>query len=161
MVNKVSKRPRRWTYEAFVAQSWSRKLLSSCGVDVCCNPLHVRFAEPLARTRVLVGDYAHLADNPVRRAQRAYSRKFRYGLSAHDVDRMLQEQDGRCAICASEFDPNVFAQTECVDHCHSTKSVRSLLCRKCNTGIGQFADRPDLLRAAADYIERHAAKAAK
>ena len=41
------------------------------------------------------------------------------------------------------------------DHDHATGRHRDLLCLSCNNGIGYFYDNPALLRAAADYIERH------
>lgn len=42
-----------------------------------------------------------------------------------------------------------------MDHCHSTGRQRGVLCSRCNTGVGMFQDDPDLMRAAADYIERY------
>lgn len=39
---------------------------------------------------------------------------------------MYLEQDGRCALCGKKF------ISLCVDHNHSTKIVRGLLCRPCN-----------------------------
>jgi len=41
-----------------------------------------------------------------------------------------------------------------VDHCHQTGKIRGLLYGRFNIGLGCFEDNPDLLRAAADYIER-------
>lgn len=41
-----------------------------------------------------------------------------------------------------------------IDHDHESGQVRGVLCNKCNAGLGMFRDRPDLLREAADYIER-------
>ncbi len=41
-----------------------------------------------------------------------------------------------------------------VDHCHQTGKIRGLLYGRFNVGLGCFEDNPDLLRAAANYIER-------
>jgi hypothetical protein len=77
---------------------------------------------------------------------RAQKRRSLYRLDAECFAALLVEQDDRCAICRSP-DP------ACVDHCHVTGRVRGILCRSCNTALGQFRDDPTLLLAASAYVE--------
>jgi hypothetical protein len=71
--------------------------------------------------------------------------RFLYGLSIEDYNALLAQQGGACAICRKQP-----AHRLCVDHCHATKKVRRLLCRRF---IGYFGDDPRLLRLAAAYLE--------
>ena len=80
-------------------------------------------------------------------SSRHYHLVRRYGIGADEVDRMVTEQKGLCAICRE-------APAEHVDHCHETGLVRGILCFNCNGGLGQFKDRVDILRKAIDYLER-------
>ncbi|MGW0087834.1 endonuclease VII domain-containing protein [Streptomyces sp. NPDC003328] len=77
-----------------------------------------------------------------------------YGLTAEEYQKLLDFQDGRCAICQEKRKTNL-----AVDHCHKTEAVRGLLCARCN---GQLLargarDRPEVLRRAADYLEDYPA----
>ena len=76
-----------------------------------------------------------------------------YGLTRGDYDAALREQGGRCAICKNTDPGNKWGFA--VDHDHESGAVRALLCRGCNTGIGNMLDNPTILRAAADYLEEH------
>jgi hypothetical protein len=80
-----------------------------------------------------------------------YMRGYLYGLSAGDYEAMLAAQDGRCAICRTNEWPGRHNKPH-VDHDHATGKVRGILCTKCNNGLGNFADDPARLRAAADYL---------
>lgn len=91
------------------------------------------------------------AKNPER--DRSNQLRSLYGISAEEYDRMLAAQRGVCAICAG---PCTTGRRLAVDHCHRTGIVRGLLCAMCNTAIGKMRDDPDLLRAAALYLEKHA-----
>ena len=85
------------------------------------------------------------------RNQKYYRRhdiKKLYGLSESDYTGMLVVQQNRCAICKGDNG----GQTLAIDHCHATGRVRGLLCHKCNRGIGQMQDSPELLRTAAEYL---------
>lgn len=71
-----------------------------------------------------------------------------------DYEAMLVVQEHKCGLClepASNFDKALF-----VDHSHERGHPRALLCSLCNFAIGQFKEKPELLRKAADYLERHA-----
>ena len=85
--------------------------------------------------------------------------KYRYKLTDEEVDFLIERQHGLCAICGQPpSDENTRAHWNgklCVDHDHDTGKVRGLVCNDCNLAIG-YGKSPDVLRAAADYLERHA-----
>jgi hypothetical protein len=71
-----------------------------------------------------------------------------YGLTIEDYDRMAAQQGHACKICRRKPDDKLH-----IDHCHATNTVRGLLCRRCNVGLGNFDDDPDRLREGAAYLE--------
>lgn len=88
------------------------------------------------------------------KVQRSFTRSQlkKYGLSIEDFDELLAMQDGGCAICGREDYGTSQARRLAVDHCHSTGTIRGLLCWNCNTVLGKFEDDPDRLVAAALYL---------
>jgi recombination endonuclease VII len=71
----------------------------------------------------------------------------KFGMTLADFDRMLEGQNGVCALCKKK--PK---QRLCIDHCHATGKVRRLLCYNCNCMLGNARDNPDVLYAGGDYI---------
>lgn len=74
----------------------------------------------------------------------------RYGITLQEYLAVLKAQGGGCAVCKRPPDKMRLH----VDHCHSTRRVRGILCFNCNTLIGKAGDNPEVLRAAAAYLER-------
>jgi hypothetical protein len=103
---------------------------------------------------------AYRAANPQR--FKDYDLRRTFGLSAGQYEAMAEAQGHVCAICQRpERSPNLqtgLPRRLAVDHCHNSRRVRALLCTYCNTGLGSFEDDPDRLRAAIEYLERHAQK---
>jgi hypothetical protein len=73
-----------------------------------------------------------------------------YGITLAQYDDMLEQQDYKCAICGNEDE--VEGRKLAVDHCHTTGTVRGLLCGKCNRGLGLFYDNKALLEKAIKYL---------
>lgn len=84
-----------------------------------------------------------------RRTNRRHSLKRLYGMTESDFDRMLADQDGRCAICMTVNPQRRWH----VDHDHDTGEVRGILCNLCNVGLGAFKDNPEALSFAAFYLQ--------
>lgn len=72
-----------------------------------------------------------------------------YGLAPGQYDQMLENQDGRCAICRRKPRNRRLA----VDHDHNTGTVRGLLCHTCNHYVLRFIEGdPIACHSAALYI---------
>ncbi|MGW0658868.1 endonuclease VII domain-containing protein [Streptodolium elevatio] len=118
--------------QVLALEEFSRNRAASSGYNSYCKPGgNARTAE--SRQRLHGGS-------------RHYHLKRRYGLGAAEVDEMIKAQFGVCRICLKP-------RPEHVDHDHDSGEVRGVLCFNCNSGLGQFKDRPDLLRRAAAYLE--------
>jgi len=79
----------------------------------------------------------------------------RYGLTHEAFTAMLASQGGRCAVCRTDKPRGTQGFGWCVDHDHETGQVRGILCGHCNQGIGMLQDDPDVIAAAAKYVQRH------
>ena len=81
-----------------------------------------------------------------------------FGITAQKYVDMLESQGGVCLICSKPeraTDGNSGKTRDlAIDHCHTTMKVRGLLCSHCNRGIGLMCDDPNMLRKAADYLEK-------
>ena len=67
-------------------------------------------------------------------------KKIRYGMTLNKLNRMIESQNNRCAICGRNF-RGVFKSrtvlTPRVDHDHKTAKIRGLLCDRCNLLLGK------------------------
>ena len=84
----------------------------------------------------------------------------KYKIRTPDRDKLYKEQDGKCKICNCrvEFidrndDIPEFYQRGVVDHCHTTKEIRGILCHKCNLGLGHFEDNEERMLKAIEYLK--------
>ena len=81
--------------------------------------------------------------------KRVFILKSKYNLSPEEYDNLIITQNNCCKICGNEFTsdnpPNI-------DHCHTNLSIRGVLCRTCNMGLGMFKDNPEFLRKAIEYV---------
>lgn len=86
--------------------------------------------------------------NKSKEKRQIWQREYRYGLDHNLFTKMLEEQSSSCKICERSFEgTKVF-----VDHCHSTGSVRGLLCPSCNTALGLIKDDLLWLKRAKTYL---------
>src|SRR6267142_5814090 len=86
--------------------------------------------------------------------RRPYTRQTllkRYGLTEAIYTAMVKSQNDKCAICG---DPRIDKHWN-IDHDHLTGKTRELLCRSCNSALGLFRDRAEILDRAAAYLRKH------
>jgi hypothetical protein len=88
-------------------------------------------------------------------SQRKAALKRKYGMSLEQDAAKLAGQGGVCVICLKPKEKRLH-----VDHNHETRKLRSLLCGKCNRGLGFYDEDSAAMRRAADYVDywqwRHA-----
>ncbi len=93
----------------------------------------------------------------VREQGRDYSLRSKYKITLEEYDKLLEKQNGVCALCKKEENAvekyYKGIKRLAVDHCHDTNKIRGLLCSSCNIGIGNLKHDPELLRKAASYCE--------
>ncbi len=95
--------------------------------------------------------------NPMKHKQ--YGLKRQFGVTLEWYLSEYDKQGGKCKLCGKpgEAFNSVTGRTTtlAVDHCHKTGAIRGLLCQDCNKGLGSFKDNPEVMRAAADYVEKY------
>jgi hypothetical protein len=67
-----------------------------------------------------------------------------YGLSSEQYLKMINDQNNLCKICGK---PPKGIRPLAIDHCHTTKKVRGLLCYRCNQAISILDDKDHLEKA--------------
>jgi hypothetical protein len=78
----------------------------------------------------------------------------KYGISAGKFSEMLLAQGGKCACCQQQFSfTGRKGERPCVDHNHTTKEVRGLLCGRCNLAAGNVQDSSVRAEQLATYLK--------
>lgn len=81
--------------------------------------------------------------------------QYNHGITLEQYTVLQIAQEGRCAICQTR-EPGGRSKALCVDHCHTTKKIRGLLCHACNSGLGFFErfQRLEVLNQVTNYLTR-------
>lgn len=88
---------------------------------------------------------------PSRALQKDKFLQITYKITLEEYEEMEKSQGFVCAICKNSCPSG---RRLSVDHNHDTGQVRGLLCMPCNRGIGNLCDSAEILRDAADYLDK-------
>lgn len=111
-----------------------------------CHTVHLRHIDffyvsgPGRKKKVLLNSFCKKCSV---RMSAAWVRKRKFGLTPEQYAELTTGTP--CQICGA-------VGRRVIDHCHKTGRVRGVLCRHCNSGLGHFRDRPELLEAGAAYL---------
>ena len=75
-----------------------------------------------------------------------------YGLSLEEYNNMTEQQNSLCYVCNQ---PPKGGKRLAVDHCHTTGTVRRLLCANCNTTLGLVNEDINIMNKLIKYIEEY------
>ena len=132
---------------ALPIESFKRRVVSSpdSGWKSACNECN------LARRKEIYHERKHPDQ------QREKNLRKSFGLGVDDYETILRNQDYRCKLCgvSAEEEKKRTSKRLAVDHCHTTGKIRGLLCRKCNTGLGNFNDDINLMTKAINYLKEN------
>ena len=85
--------------------------------------------------------------------------KYKYGITLFAFTSLMTAQNSMCQICDSPVLSKLTTvgkvareDEACVDHCHTTGSVRGILCHPCNLALGKVRDKPEVLDRMAAYL---------
>lgn len=84
---------------------------------------------------------------------RLWSLKSRGGLSETEIEKVklaILTFKGRCEICGVKSDSTKWH----LDHCHTTKKFRGILCELCNIMLGYARNSPRILESGSAYLRR-------
>jgi len=112
-------------------------------------------ADPERRKKLCEQAKLWWSEHPEKRLD---SRIRKFGITGEDYKRLLAKQGGGCAICGSTDAKDGRGSRLFVDQDHETRTVRGLLCSKCNFAIGQLDDDTERLRRAILYLRSHIRK---
>ena len=86
--------------------------------------------------------------------------KYRYGIEYDIVEKMYQDQGGKCKTCGKEIalkgSKKENYKIAHLDHNHNTGKARALLCFQCNAIIGHCGELEDVLFRIILYLRDHA-----
>jgi hypothetical protein len=122
------------------------------GVSTYCKPCAYELYD--MRRRANLPQFAEIsrqwrAKNPER--NRDHGLKKNYGVPLGTYARMLEAQNGKCAICGRTDSGSKRGRFH-LDHDHATGVIRGLLCHGCNVGIGSLRHDVNLLYSAIEYL---------
>ena len=80
-----------------------------------------------------------------RKVGRRSSWKYSWGMNAEEYTAFVSKP---CEVCGTTD------RRLGVDHDHATLTIRGALCHNCNVAIGLAKENPQILRAAAEYLEK-------
>lgn len=128
----------------------NRGIFSHCG---CRNGLSYEEKNNIEKEKRKSSYAKNLEINKLNSRKNKY--KIRYKITLEQYEKMLQNQKSTCFICKKHQSnmPKSYGRLV-IDHCHKTGKIRGLLCRSCNSGIGQLKDSETLLRRAIHYLAR-------
>lgn len=78
----------------------------------------------------------------------------KFGISLEQYREIERSQKGMCAICGKTPNDDKRKSALVVDHDHRNGSVRGLLCRHCNIGIGKLGDTVQAIEKALVYLKK-------
>ena len=78
----------------------------------------------------------------------------KYGVEPTWFDEQIRQQGDSCVCCKRKFQWGDKQTSPHVDHCHETKTVRGILCNRCNTVLGLCKDDDKLLSSLARYLRK-------
>lgn len=83
----------------------------------------------------------------------------KYGITLADKQRIFKNQGEVCAACGSNQhgSPKHTGDGWCLDHDHTTKQVRGVLCWSCNMALGHSRESIARLKGIIAYLEHNAA----
>lgn len=116
-------------------------------------PKKFKPSQPCRKTGTICRSCAIIRNHRRREKLEVRQREYagRYGLSHAEYLAFLAKQNYACAICYEKQSERLVLG---VDHDHKTGKVRGLLCRLCNSAIGQFRDDIDRIMLAAKYLHK-------